>query len=170
MPKRIRIHWDERKSAAGNARRELPALVSGYFVRVRDVLARDPSPAKLHRLRLATKRLRYTLELFRGCYGPGLDSRLAELRHVQQILGDVNDSVAADRLLSKSMAESPQMERVRKFLAARMASKAADFRKHWAEVFDAPGRERWWTLYLARDTRTERASTQGTAKRTTPPR
>ncbi len=153
MRKPDRVRWDERKSAPENARRELPALVSGYFARVRRLLAKDPEPAKMHRLRLVTKRLRYTLELFRACYGPGLETRIAELRGIQQLLGDINDHVAAGRLLAKAMAPSLQKERMQKFLEGRIASKVREFRKHWTDVFDAAGRERWWTGYLAREAR-----------------
>ena len=148
------IEWDDRVGAAANARRKLPALLAAYFANVRGLLEKEPSPPKLHRLRLATKRLRYTLELFRPCYGPGLETRLAELRHVQQLLGEVNDSVATRRFLSKAMQASPQRTRVAKFLDQRTAHTALEFRKQWTEVFDAPGRERWWTGYLRREART----------------
>jgi CHAD domain-containing protein len=155
MSKPHQARWDDRAGAAANARRELPRLAASYFARVRELLAEEPSPSKLHRLRLATKRLRYTLELFRPCYGPGLETRLAALRRVQQLLGEVNDSGAAGRLLSKSMsAASPQRARILRFLEERAAVKAQEFRKDWAEVFDAPGQERWWTGYLARNART----------------
>ena len=155
MSKLHRVAWDERAGAAVNARRELPHLAASYFARVRALLADDPSAPKLHRLRLLTKRLRYTLELFRPCYGPGLDTRLAALRRIQQSLGEVNDSAAAGRLLSRSMsAASPQRARILNFLEERAAAKAEEFRKDWSEVFDAPGQERWWTTYLARHART----------------
>jgi CHAD domain-containing protein len=155
MSKLHRVAWEERAGAAVNARRELPHLAASYFARVRALLADDPSAPKLHRLRLVTKRLRYTLELFRPCYGPGLDTRLAALRRIQQSLGEVNDSAAAGRLLSRSMsAASPQRARILHFLEERAAAKAEEFRKDWSEVFDAPGQERWWTTYLARHART----------------
>ena len=155
MSKLHRVAWEERAGAAVNARRELPHLAASYFARVRALLAYDPSAPKLHRLRLVTKRLRYTLELFRPCYGPGLDTRLAALRRIQQSLGEVNDSTAAGRLVSKSMsAASPQRARILHFLEERAAVKAQEFRKDWAEVFDAPGQESWWTTYLARHART----------------
>jgi CHAD domain-containing protein len=155
MSKLYRANWDERASAAANARRELPPLAASYFARVRALLADDPSAAKLHRLRLVTKRLRYTLELFRPCYGPGLETRLAALRGIQQLLGEVNDCAAAGRLLSKSISTaSPQRARILHFLEERTAVKAQEFRKDWAEVFDAPGQERSWTTYLARHART----------------
>jgi CHAD domain-containing protein len=151
------IAWDERRSAGENARRELPALVSSYFSYVREELAKDPAPAALHRLRLATKRLRYTLELFRPCYGPGLETRLAVLRKVQQRLGDLNDCVAAWDLLSKTMSPSPQRARVEKLLRERSEQQAEDFRKEWQQLFEAPGREEWWTRYLARPARGRQA-------------
>jgi CHAD domain-containing protein len=155
MSKLHRVAWEERAGAAVNARRELPHLAASYFARVRALLADDPSAPRLHRLRLLTKRLRYTLELFRPCYGPGLDTRLAALRRIQQSLGEVNDSAAAGRLVSKSMsAASPQRARILHFLEERAAAKAEEFRKDWSEVFDAPGQERWWTTYLARHART----------------
>lgn len=156
MAKLSRIKWDERAGAAVNARRQLPRLLSGYFARVRGLLEAEPSPPKLHRLRLTTKRLRYTLELFRPCYGgAGLETRLAALRRIQQLLGEVNDTATAGRLLAKSMSgESPQRARIRRFLEERAERKTQEFRKDWAEVFDAPGQERWWTGYLARNART----------------
>jgi CHAD domain-containing protein len=155
MSKLHRVAWDERAGAAVNARRELPQLAASYFARVRALLADDPSAPKLHRVRLLTKRLRYTLELFRPCYGPGLETRLAALHRIQQSLGEVNDSAAAGRLVSKSMsAASPQRARILHFLEERAAAKAEEFRKDWSEVFDAPGQERWWTTYLARHART----------------
>jgi CHAD domain-containing protein len=147
------IQWDERAGAAVNAKRELPPLISDYFTRARDLLAANPSPAQLHRLRLATKRLRYTLELFRSCYGPGLDSRLAVLRKVQQLLGEVNDSVTAGVRLSKIMKHSPHPTRVKNHLDGRAAGLAAEFGKLWKDEFDAPGQEIWWTVYLARNAR-----------------
>jgi CHAD domain-containing protein len=69
VKKLYRATWDERVDAAANARRELPRLAADYFARARKLLAEDPPPAKLHALRLDTKRLRYTLELFRAVAG-----------------------------------------------------------------------------------------------------
>jgi CHAD domain-containing protein len=144
------IEWDERASAEANARQKLPTLVREYFAEVRGFLAKNPTPEKLHRLRLATKRLRYTLELFRPCYGRGLEIRIAELRKMQQLLGNINDRVAAGKLVAKAMHSSPRRTQVRELLAARAGQKAREFRKHWTTVFDAPGRERWWISYLRR--------------------
>jgi hypothetical protein len=75
---------------------------------------------------------------------------LEELRRLQSVLGDVNDSGVALRLISDSAPSSPQMERVRRYLEGRAEAKALEFRKDWAE-FDAPGREELWISYLARN-------------------
>jgi len=150
------IAWDERAGPASNARRKLPALASAWFAYVRKTLAADPPLAGLHPVRLATKRFRYTLELFRPCYGPGLDARLEALRQVQQSLGDLNDSVASRALLKPAMVRSSQGAGVDGFLDQRALGQAAQFRKSWSEVFDAPGREQWFTNYLSRHARPPR--------------
>jgi CHAD domain-containing protein len=154
MTKPRRIEWDERAPSAANARHHLPRLAADYFVAVRELLAGGPAPPKLHQVRLASKRVRYTLELFRQCYGPGLEARLEALRELQQVLGKVNDATTARRLLAQAMnAKSPQSLRVQKFLDERATHNALEFRTHWDEVFDAPGQQEWWTGYLARHTR-----------------
>ena len=126
----------------------LPGLASEYFAQVRRVLKRDPSPADLHCARLATKRFRYTLELFRGSYGPGLEARMEALRRVQHLLGEVNDCVASRRLLSNIAVPFPLKKAVRDFLKQEARQRAAMFQKEWQEEFDGPGREEWWVTFL----------------------
>lgn len=142
MAKR-KIKWDEHTTAAANARRILPRLAAGYFKEVRDFLATDREPKEFHRMRLASKRVRYTLELFRPCYGPGLEERLDALKTLQDALGDLNDAVATMHLLGGRTGEE-----VEKFLSARAEEKAQEFRVHWTESFDAPKQEQWWLGFL----------------------
>jgi CHAD domain-containing protein len=145
MGKTANTKWEPRAGAAANARRELPRMVSAYFSGVREFLADDHAPCKLHRLRLASKRVRYTLELFRPCYPAGFEDRLDALKKLQDWLGEVNDAVASERLLRDALKRQPK---VRKFLEDRAADQAAKFIHHWKETFDAPGREAWWTEFL----------------------
>jgi CHAD domain-containing protein len=140
------MKWNQRAGVAANARRVLPPMVTAYFSRVRAALAKDPTPRKLHGLRLASKRLRYTLELFQPCYPAGLDDRLEALKKLQDWLGDVNDAVASGRLLRGALKRQPK---VRKFLREWAAEKAAEFARHWKETFDARGQEARWTGFLA---------------------
>ena len=154
MGKPQKLTWREEAGTAENARERLPKLARDYFAEVRKVLAGDPAPPELHRLRLASKRFRYTLELFRPCYAGGLEERIQALKRVQDLLGDCNDAVASlphiEKLLRFRRAEKTRM---RKYLQDLAAEKAAAFQKHWVEEFDAEGCEEWWTVYLARNAR-----------------
>jgi len=149
MAKRIR--WDEAASAGKNACAELPSMAASYFQAGRKMLRASRRPAELHAFRLKTKRLRYTLELFRACYGPSLEQRIEALKEVQTLLGEINDCASALRTAEQAMStRSPQYKKLRRFLNARAARLAAGFRKHWQERFDAAGREDWWLAYLGR--------------------
>ena len=147
MSRARNLKWDERAGVAANARRELPGMVSAYFSQVRAFLAEEDAPRKLHRIRLASKRLRYTLELFRPCYPPRMEDRLDALKVLQDYLGEVNDAVASAKLLRGALKRQPK---VREFLKERAAQRAAEFARYWKGTFDAPGQERWWTSFLAR--------------------
>ena len=151
MAKLKKVKWRKDASAAENARRRLPNLARAYFAEVRETLAANPKPAELHALRLASKRLRYTLELFRPCYAEGLEQRIKALKQLQDLLGECNDAVSSlSRIQSALGTNRAEQARMRKWLGALATRKAAEFRKHWTEEFDAPGKEKWWTGYLER--------------------
>jgi CHAD domain-containing protein len=149
-----KVKWHEKDGPAENARLRLPGIAKGYFEEVRRTLAENPAPPELHKLRLASKHFRYTLELFRPCYAAGLEERIKSLKEVQDLLGECNDAVASlpsvEKALGRRRAEKLRM---RSYLEQLAAEKAGAFRKHWTEVFDAPGREDWWTGYLKRSAR-----------------
>jgi CHAD domain-containing protein len=146
-----KVEWDEKAGAAANARRELPRSVAAFFAEGRAALAANVRPERLHPLRVSGKRLRYSLELFEPCYGPGLQERLDALKQVQDALGDLQDAVASRRTIRKLMRPSRQRATLERLASTRAAEKAKAFREHWEKVFDARGRERWWTGYLARE-------------------
>jgi CHAD domain-containing protein len=146
-----RPRWNKNWSAGENARSVLPALLRVYFNEGRKVIGAAPNSADLHRFRLRGKRVRYTLEMFRGCYGPGLERYLAALRQLQDHLGVMNDC-ATTRALLRAMTPkaSPERARVEGLLDAILKMKRSDLRREWRESFDAPGQERRWRNYLAR--------------------
>jgi hypothetical protein len=152
------VEWNERAGPAANARRKLPLLTADFFARVRAALAARPSPEQLHGVRLAAKRMRYTLELFRPCYGPGLEARIESLRNMQQVLGEINDCAATRRLVERTMPVSPQRTRMERFLVSRLHKKTGELRHLWTEGLDAPGQELHWARYLARNARTPRVT------------
>ena len=156
MARKYAIEWDERLGPAANARRQLAPLAAAYFARVRTALAKGADFGKLHRLRLEAKKLRYTLELFHPCYGPGLEMRLRNLQGLQQLLGEVSDCRAAASVLAQSMTRSPQLAGLEKLLKERAGAASRRFQEHWTSVFDAPGEEQRWTRYLALQARTPR--------------
>ncbi len=134
----MKIDWDTAADAAGNARQYLPPLAESYFASGRKLMRGRWSSADFHAFRLQTKRLRYTLELFRPCYGPGLERCLDGLRGLQDFLGAISDCATIAELL-------PQH---RKLLAARSREATDGLRRHWKEHFDRPGEERRWLRYL----------------------
>ena len=59
---------------------------------------------QLHRLRIACKRLRYTLEFFAPVLGAPVDPRVEQLTRVQDHLGNVQDAVIACGVLEDFLA------------------------------------------------------------------
>lgn len=144
MAKPKPIVWNAAEDPAENAARELPKAARAYFRDGRAMCQSQSSVRTLHTFRLQTKRLRYTIELFRPCYGPGLDRRLALLRDVQTHLGEINDCAAATVLLGKTHPH------FRAFLKHRMSAKISELHRFWQQTVDAAGQEHWWTDYLSR--------------------
>ena len=138
-------------SAAQFARQLLPRLAERFFARGRRAARPNASAADLHRFRLAAKRFRYTLELFRPVYGPGLERRMAALRGIQQILGDANDCATARQLLLAGRERNSRYARgAAAFIEERAALLAIQFRDFWTQTFDAPGEQQRWMNYLTR--------------------
>lgn len=138
-----KLQWDPVATAPANARANLPVLAGGYFAAGRKLLKGKHSHKVMHKFRLRTKHFRYTLELFRDVYGPGLEKRLALLKPVQDALGELNDCATAAKLPG---VDDPE---VAAFLEKRMKKKIAQFASYWRETFDAPGAEEAWISYLA---------------------
>src|SRR5215472_535201 len=129
--KPLQVEWLPGAEAAENARTRLPKLVAAYFAEGRKLIEDNPAPADLHALRLATKKVRYTLELFKSCYGAGLNERISVLKSLQQMLGDINDTVAAERTIEAALGwRTPEVEKVASFLRGRGEAKANAFKRH----------------------------------------
>jgi|HigsolmetaAR201D_1030396.scaffolds.fasta_scaffold08059_7 Uncharacterized conserved protein len=136
--------WDESKPAVENARLRLPEMAERYFAEGNKVVSKAPAPERLHELRLATKHFRYTLELFRPLYGPGLEDRIGRLRKVQQLLGSINDAAVTRRLLDPK----PDASAAIAFLDRRIEEKITEFQNFWKKYFGAPGERESWVRYL----------------------
>jgi CHAD domain-containing protein len=99
---------------------------------------RDPSEERLHRVRIACKRLRYTAEWCRGLYGRSFVRMIERLARLQELLGRHQDAVNALARL-KQEAGRPRGART---LAAeyRLARQEAakKFPKAWRRFARAP--------------------------------
>jgi CHAD domain-containing protein len=144
------LQWDESRPAAECARMVLPKLAADFFREGRELVAASPSVEELHKLRLAVKRFRYTLELFRPCYGSGLEERLEALKRMQDHLGAMNDCETTIALLQEALSGVAGGDEFRQFLSARCGVEKENFLRHWRETFDSSGQEDWWVGYLAR--------------------
>jgi len=75
-----------------------PTLLAPLLRAVRDAgrhVDAKAKPARLHRLRVRAKRLRYALETLRGLGGKRLATAVAELTRLQELLGEHQDMVVA---------------------------------------------------------------------------
>lgn len=131
-----------RRSAAENARVVLPKMVRKYFEAGRQACHPKTPPADLHRFRIATKRFRYTLELFQPVYGPGLNRYIEALRGLQGTLGDISDYQTIGTLLAADTALETKLQQALKH-------KLKQLREQW-RAFDAEGELERWKAYLAR--------------------
>ena len=138
--------WSAELEVNANLRRRLPKLARKYFNRGNHALGANRGWDEIHEFRLATKRFRYTLELFRSQYGPGLDQRIDELKHIQKFLGDANDCIVTSALLEPL----PNTEELRAQLDAKAASKLKKLRSWWRANLGQQTTEERWILYLQR--------------------
>jgi CHAD domain-containing protein len=142
--------WDESKPAAECARQALPKLAADFFSHGREVVTSTPSIEDLHKLRLTVKRFRYAIELFRPCYGSGLEQRLDALKRMQDHLGAMNDCEASTALVLQGLPEATGSQEFLQFLRTHGEEQRGNFLRHWQDTFDAPGQQEWWVEYLAR--------------------
>ena len=59
---------------------------------------------KLHRLRIAAKNFRYTLDFFKDCLGSSVPQLIKEFKELQDILGDFHDAVVAVEVIGSYMS------------------------------------------------------------------
>lgn len=115
---------------------------------------RHPREKRLHALRLAGKRLRYTIELLAPALDSSTPERLRELKHVQDALGQINDCASA-RLLTED-------EGFHAWLAAEQERQGERFEEYWRRCFGVLGARESWKLFLRPALPAKSASTPAT--------
>lgn len=105
---------DPDASVLHNARRVLAVRIAEYYS-YEGVVPHPELSEALHDLRISAKRLRYTLELFRGEFGKSGEQQIERVKVVQEALGDLHDhDVRIDMIgdeLSRLMVEQSQLMR-----------------------------------------------------------
>jgi len=87
-----------------NARRILAVRVAEYYSYAPIVPLEDAGEA-LHDLRIAAKRLRYTLELFRSVFGKAGERQIARVKAIQEELGAIHDHDVRIALIEDELAK-----------------------------------------------------------------
>jgi len=143
------VDWEAAASAVQNARTHLPRLAEEFFAIGRRAARKSVKPETLHRFRLAVKRFRYTLEVFRPLYGPALDERLSSLHRLQQHLGVLNDCATTRQiLLDSTYRKSVSVKQVLARIEEKERAGKRKALKYWNSQFASPDEERKWVRYL----------------------
>lgn len=136
--------WKGKLPLQENLKIRAPEMVTEYFEAGRRAFTPGTSWDDMHQFRLATKRFRYTLEILRPAYGPGIEPRIESLRKLQTRLGEINDCVVTSGMLSNL----PGTEELRRVLDGRANTRSEKLRAFWWREFDTPGACDRWRQYL----------------------
>ena len=93
----------------------------------------DTSARQVHRFRIASKKFRYTLELFEPFHGADLTPWLERVKAVQSVLGDANDCETVRRMVSRWNAGEGLIAK----LEERQKRKLKKFRREWDAMPEA---------------------------------
>lgn len=163
--KRLEGRWQPHQSCAVNLKRELPRFIEAYFTAGRKAARKRASVEQLHEFRLATKHFRYLVEMFQPLLAPRVEELLKRLRHIQNLLGDLND-YATTRQLLESEQNRPEVVALFSYLDEASRKKRREFRRYWLEVFDAEDQQDFWLQTLT--TRIRRKHTPAAVSETQP--
>jgi CHAD domain-containing protein len=95
----------------------------------------------LHRLRIAAKKLRYTLEFLAL-----QTTRLPQIERLQSQLGSINDYETARRIVEEESGPKKLLAQIED----RQRKKIRQFRRYWKSDFEGDGNHRKWMADLSR--------------------
>ncbi len=95
---------DPRKTLDFNARRILKVRIAEFYA-FAPIVQQEFATTELHDLRIAAKRLRYTLELFRTVFGNPGERNIERVKTIQEALGTIHDAdVRIDMIAEEVLA------------------------------------------------------------------
>jgi len=136
----VGAEWDRALKAGGgeaaycakpvmdSARNAIRRIAEKQLRRGKRALREDAPPKKLHRLRIATKEFRYTVDLFAPVLGDSAAKLVDELKELQTLLGDINDLASARRLVETADDSGDIARQLKK----KQRKKIRKFRKAWS--------------------------------------
>ena len=143
--------WDPASTSSENAAVVLPTLAQQFFSRGRKLIQLETPDKKLHDFRLRAKRFRYTLELFKPCYGPTLNKHISAIRRLQDHMGTMNDCAATlDLLGTPGLRDQQGAQQLRDTLNRRISNERAGLFAYWQSHFADGEVEKRWMGYLER--------------------
>ena len=116
------------------ARRIVAVRTAELYAFVPEALG-EHAVSAMHDMRIATKRLRYLLEMVGFCFGDvGEEARL-RARELQDVLGEIHDcDVMLERIAVSREQEPKGFDALAARFAARRASEFARFSELWAQT------------------------------------
>jgi hypothetical protein len=92
-----------RMSLRSVARRVLAVRIAEFYSYAPFI--HDPERVtELHDMRIAGKRLRYTLEIFRAAYPTGVEEAIEQVKTIQELLGQIHDADVLAVMLRERLA------------------------------------------------------------------
>jgi CHAD domain-containing protein len=144
----------------------LPAMAQDFFKRGDEAAGPKAPPRELHRFRIASKKFRYTLELFTPLSGPLLNPKLEAIRRVQTLLGDINDFETVRDLVGQYEGA----DTLTAWLKKRQRKRLLEFRECWATTFGTDEERKSWVDFLKHLASEPRAAKKPAARSTPEPR
>jgi hypothetical protein len=110
-------------SLGDNARRILAVRIAEFYSYA-PIVSNEQATEELHNLRIAAKRLRYTLELFRVVFGEVGERQIERVKAIQEELGNLHDADVRIDLIQNELTilGAEQTVTLGKTLAAAPAS------------------------------------------------
>jgi len=93
-------------TASEAARDVLPDILKEHLRKGRRAAREDTPEKKLHRFRIATKEMRYTLDIFAPLYGDAIGEIVDRLKKLQTHLGSIHDCVVTRDLVDNAQSST----------------------------------------------------------------
>jgi CHAD domain-containing protein len=122
-------------------------MLKDYVRRGARVARRSASPRQVHRFRIATKEIRYTLDIFASLYGDVVGDLAEKLKKLQTELGAVHDCTATSSLIEDAKSSGGRREILRE-LEKRRRKKTDRFLQDYRREFENKDTVREWKKAL----------------------